>query len=73
MEGDKLNMDIIFDYVVNKKYPCGASKNEKANLRRLSKKYVARSGQLYYKHNFERNSQNVYREILVVRGVQEQK
>ena len=63
MEGDKLNVDIIFDYVVNKKYPSGASKNEKANLRRLSKKYVARSGQLYYKHNFERNSQNVYREI----------
>ena len=71
MEGDKLNVDIIFDYVVNKKYPSGASKNEKANLT-LSKKYVARSGQLYYKHNFERNSQNVYREILVVRDVQEQ-
>ena len=44
------NIDLIFDYVVNNKYAEGMSKNEKANLRRLAKNYVARSGQLFYRH-----------------------
>jgi len=34
------NVDVIFDYVVNNKYAAGMSKNDKANLRRLSKHYV---------------------------------
>ena len=54
MESKKENIDLIFDYVVHNKYPIGFSKNEKANLRRLSKNYLARSGQLFYKHKFER-------------------
>ena len=65
------NIDLIFDYVVHKKYPCGMSKNDKANLRRLSKHYSSRKGQLYYRHRADRDG-NKYREVVVIRNIDEQ-
>ena len=63
------NIDLIFDYVVNKKYKQGITKNEKANIRKSAKQYFERSGQLYYRHKAERsdNPDNEYRELLVIR------
>ena len=61
------NIDSIFEYVVNKRYPSGMTKNEKANLRRLSKQYFARAGKMYYRHKAERATDN-YKELLVIRN-----
>ena len=41
-------INLIFDYVVLNKYPEQCDKNKKANIRYLSKPYVAKSGELYY-------------------------
>ena len=40
----------ILDYVLHQRYPPGCSKNIKRDIRKLSQKYVARGGQLYYLH-----------------------
>src|SRR6218665_3264935 len=60
------NIDLIFDYVVSKKYASGMNSNEKANLRGISKQYVARTGQLYYRHRVGRSG-SAYKELLVIR------
>ncbi|CAL4122022.1 unnamed protein product [Meganyctiphanes norvegica] len=72
---DKLvNIDLIFDYVMNKRYAPGITKSNKSNVRRLSKPYFPRDGQLYYRHRAERigKSGNEYRELLVIRDQDEQ-
>ena len=43
---DQIN--VIFDYVVLNKYPEKCNKNKKANIRSISKPYIAKSGELYY-------------------------
>lgn len=62
------NIDLIFDYVVHHEYSVGASKNIKANIRTLSAKYVACSGQLYYKHKSDKASGDIS-ELLVIRDL----
>ena len=50
---DDATLQIIFDYVVNNVYPEHACKNQKASIRKQSKSYLAKSGQLYslyYRH-----------------------
>ena len=48
---DDTTLQLIFDYVVKQKYPENTSRNQKANIRKQSKLYAAKSGQLYYKHS----------------------
>ena len=48
---DDTTLQLIFDYVVKQKYPENTSRNQNANIRKQSKLYVAKSGQLYYKHS----------------------
>ena len=43
---DDATLQIMFDYVVNNVYPEHACKNQKANIRKQSKSYFAKSGQL---------------------------
>ncbi|CAL4100218.1 unnamed protein product, partial [Meganyctiphanes norvegica] len=73
------NIDLIFEYVVNKKYASGMTKMEKGNLRRLSRHYISRSGQLFYHHRAKKvrnkigNNGDEYREVLVIRNQDEQR
>ena len=44
--------------VVNNVYPEHACKNQKANIRKQSKSYFAKSGQLYYRHQRGQHHEN---------------
>ena len=58
---DDATLQIIFDYVVNNVYPEHACKNQKANIRKQSKSYFAKSGQLYslyYRHQRGQHHEN---------------
>ena len=43
-------LQIIYEYGVNNVYPANVCRNQKANIRKQSKSYFAKSGQLYYTH-----------------------
>ena len=57
-------INLIFDYVVLNKYPEQCDKNKKANIRYLSKPYVAKSGELYYQ---KKDKKSNVKELLVIR------
>ena len=55
---DDATLQIILDYVVNNVYPEHACKNQKTNIRKQSKSYFAKSGQLYYRHQRGQHHEN---------------
>ena len=55
---DDATLQIIFDYVVSNVYPEHTCKNQKANIRKQSKSYFAKSGQLYYRHQRGQHHEN---------------
>ena len=63
------NIDLIIDYVVKHKYPEGASKNNKADMRTLSATYLAYSGQLYYSHKPDTASDDMAEQQRIVPSV----
>jgi len=68
LQCDKIaNSDLIFDYVVNHEYPV-ESKNINTIIRTLSAKYLACSGQLYYKHKSDKASGDIS-DLLVIRDL----
>ena len=56
---DDATLQIILDYVVNNVYLEHACKNQKTNIRKQSKSYFAKSGQLYYRHQRGQHHENI--------------